>query len=328
IQDLRMPFVDYIADLNCDSNASSSDGKASSGDGKASSGGNGSRRALPAWTVVMKLATDFVRLPDLLRVSQLRNLVALEIKTQPQPPEWMVMEELAAGKPAAAGPRVQVTDRVVRSWGELARAGAGFQQLRILMLRAQPDVTAHLVSQLALFPALVGVAVVECPGLQTEAARECAARYGWTVYDIKKRAQTGKTVLDLLLDYLASPSADEQEREACVDVPLAQLRRTPLLECCIELPLVETRKLLPHIRLFTRSLPASTASHWQVEQQEQQSACKRPHSATPTWERQGTSDGGDVPLPASGKKPRRRPAMRAGAARKQQDMASMLAEMG
>ncbi|KAI5303796.1 hypothetical protein KEM56_007179 [Ascosphaera pollenicola] len=263
VSDLKVPFAEYLREI---------------------------RDEACRWGVALTLATDFTRLSELLTLSNLSNLVALEIKTQ-------LARQLSAQGESVP---VRMTDRVIRSWSELASNGKAFQNLRLLMLRLQPDATEHIFSYLRQFPSLAGIAVVECPNLMTDKAIEVAEQNGWSVYVMKKRTQTCKPLYVLLTDYLESTDAK-------TDAGLARLKRTPLLEFAVELPLVEKRKLLPHIWLFTRDPMVVAAKH----------------NGQPRDKRR-MNDEATNELDA--KKPKRRLAVKANA-RAQQDVFDLLAEL-
>lgn len=262
VSELKVPFAEYLREIN-----------------------DGACR----WGVVFTLATDYVRAPELLAVSKLNNLVGFEIKTQ------LARQARKEDQPVAA----QLTDRMFRSWSELASNGTAFQNLRLLVLRRQPDITEHIFTYLRLFPSLAGIATVECPNLKTEKAREAAEQNGWSVYDMKKRNQTCKTLYVLLTDYLESTDAK-------MDTGLARLKKTPLLEFTVELPLVEKRKLLPHIQLFTRDPMTAVRNNEQMGEKRRMNT--------------------EADQNANAKKAKRRPAIKANA-RTQRSVFDLLAEL-
>ncbi|KAI5288081.1 hypothetical protein KEM54_005489 [Ascosphaera aggregata] len=324
ISDLRMPFTEYIADITDEDDA----------DAKCEMG--------MRWGVVLTLATDFVRFPELLNLSKIGNMVALEVETQTLPnqhlsrrvvvekenreeEEEVVVEDNQRKRQqqqvTAVVTPVQVTDRVVRSWSELARTGTAFQHLRILKLRLQRGVSEHVFSYLHLFPSLVGFAAVECPGIQTERAKEVAEKNGWSVYDSRKRTQTCKTVYEMLMDHMGSLAEDEEDEKSVGKKGIIRLKRTPLLEFAIELPLFEKMKTQADIRLFTRDL--SKAAPRNVNGGDESDRGKKRRMSSVEF----GGDGHDVDYHHDIRKPRRRrPIMRANS-RIQKEVFNFFAEL-
>ncbi|PWY76256.1 hypothetical protein BO70DRAFT_93032 [Aspergillus heteromorphus CBS 117.55] len=148
------------------------------------------------WRVVLTLAASHARVPELVEISSIRNLAALEIATpkHAQP----VLDE-------AVSPLAALSDRIVRTWSELAAASGAFAHLRVLVLAQQTELSGLALRYLRAFPSLQLIMVLDCPGLVPVAGVDAEAN-GWevvlgsekpeTLYECYRISLTDGTVLD------------------------------------------------------------------------------------------------------------------------------------
>lgn len=109
------------------------------------------------------------RRPDVINISRLRNLVALDIGS--------------STTSFAVGSRNDVVeDSVIRNWGRLVHETQSFPKLQVLVVRNQPGVTLRSLRYLNAFPSLALFGVKECFEVSNhvEKAAKC---YGWTSID-------------------------------------------------------------------------------------------------------------------------------------------------
>ncbi|PYH99255.1 hypothetical protein BO71DRAFT_394584 [Aspergillus ellipticus CBS 707.79] len=109
-----------------------------------------------SWRVVLTLAASHARVPELVEISSIRNLAALEIVT-PSHAQPLLDE--------AALPLAALSDRIVRTWSELATASGAFAHLRVLVLYQQPNLSRLALQYLRAFPSLQMIMVLDCPGI-------------------------------------------------------------------------------------------------------------------------------------------------------------------
>ncbi|KAF7597491.1 hypothetical protein BBP40_003738 [Aspergillus hancockii] len=120
------------------------------------------------WQVVLTLASSFARVPELVEISSIRNLVALEVTTSPQ-----------AETPSddTDTPVTALNDRIIRSWGEMVQASAAFAHLRVLKLCHQ-NLSGVVLRYLHTFPSLQVIVAYDCPGIHSMFTNS-SAMHGW-----------------------------------------------------------------------------------------------------------------------------------------------------
>ncbi|KAL1854181.1 hypothetical protein Plec18167_000099 [Paecilomyces lecythidis] len=124
------------------------------------------------WGVTLFLSTIYARTPDLVGISRIKNLVALDVSTPLHPSFDTPDETLTA---------VALNDRIIRTWCELVRNSCAFRSLRVLRLTHQDDVSETLFEYLAVFPCLRMLIVQDCKSLGNGSSKAFAERYGWEV---------------------------------------------------------------------------------------------------------------------------------------------------
>ncbi|KAE8375075.1 hypothetical protein BDV26DRAFT_268590 [Aspergillus bertholletiae] len=108
------------------------------------------------WRLVLSLATSFARVPELVEIASIRNMVALEVATPSR-----------VGTPADATEMpVALSDRIIRSWSELVWTSDAFSHLRVLKLCHQ-DLSAVVLRYLRAFPSLQVIVAYGCPGIHS-----------------------------------------------------------------------------------------------------------------------------------------------------------------
>ncbi|KAL2355990.1 hypothetical protein BJ546DRAFT_1059418 [Cryomyces antarcticus] len=117
-----------------------------------------------AWITYLSISDSVLSSTDLLKISGIHNLGALDIQGQ-----W------PHGEPSP------VSDKVIRAWSRHAAEGGSFSKLHVLTLYEQKDVTAMSLTYLNDFPVLVLYNVAAC-GI-TPKNEATARQEGWTSGD-------------------------------------------------------------------------------------------------------------------------------------------------
>jgi hypothetical protein len=125
-----------------------------------------------SWRLVLTLTPSFGRVPELVEIANIKNLVALEIATPLQ-----VMPMLDSSEPQNAG----LNDRIARTWSELAETSGAFTHLRILRLYCQPDLTPVGIRYLSALPGLCFIIAHGCPNLKPFLQGEGLDKDRWEV---------------------------------------------------------------------------------------------------------------------------------------------------
>jgi hypothetical protein len=129
------------------------------------------------WQVVLTLAASYARVPELVGISEIKNLFALDIATPANPgplPEDTDLQITA------------LTDRIIRAWSELSQTTGAFAHLRVLILRHQTELTRVALRYLSALPNLQTVVAYECPSISS--ACFGGGVEGWTVEEMKRLA--------------------------------------------------------------------------------------------------------------------------------------------
>ena len=149
------------------------------------------------WLTVLDLSTSFVdSLPDLVGIVEITNLVALKITSPPK-----------AAKNLDAS-TVTLTDRIMRTWSELAHENQAFRQLTILAVSHQPELTEQIFTYLGSFEALGLFLVQACPRFAQKNTRELAKAHGWEVCIKNSSDESLYTYVKRLLDEKAQENRD------------------------------------------------------------------------------------------------------------------------
>lgn len=125
-----------------------------------------------SWRVVLTLGASYARIPELVGISEIKNLAALDIATPPK-------------QDALPDSDIQMTalsDRIVRAWSEMAQTADAFSQLRVLIIRNQRYLSKMALHFLKSFPTLQFVVALECPGIAS--AFSDGGVEGWMVAEV------------------------------------------------------------------------------------------------------------------------------------------------
>lgn len=129
-----------------------------------------------SWATKLNLWTEFTRVPELVELAQVTNLVSLEVNTS------------ISGIQSSSEPEdqevVTLNDRIVRTWSELAESSDAFQHLQTLKLYRQRNLTAQSFAYLSRFPVLEYCVLAMCDFLSEKSAVKRAESYGWKVEDV------------------------------------------------------------------------------------------------------------------------------------------------
>ncbi|KAF9892737.1 hypothetical protein FE257_001139 [Aspergillus nanangensis] len=125
------------------------------------------------WRTVLTLCTSFASVPDLVDIASIPNLVALEVMTPPQG---------RRGLDEVDTPVTALSDRIFRTWNEMAQTTGAFSHLRVLRLINQTELSGAMLRSVADFPSLHFVIVYNCPGVRSIGEDGvAAAEDGWEV---------------------------------------------------------------------------------------------------------------------------------------------------
>ncbi|KAL4808487.1 hypothetical protein BDV18DRAFT_158576 [Aspergillus unguis] len=111
-----------------------------------------------SWRVALTLATSYSRVPEIVGISEIKNLCALDIATPTTPDVLPENSELQL---------TTLTDRIVRAWSELAQTSEAFKHLRVLILRHQRQLSKVALHYFRTFPTLQTVITFDCPGIES-----------------------------------------------------------------------------------------------------------------------------------------------------------------
>lgn len=123
-----------------------------------------------SWRTMLVLDTSIARVPELVEIASVKNLVALEITT---PRNILSVTDNSNMRVAS------LSDRIVRTWSELAESSGAFSQLRILRLYNQHDVSSVILRYLGAFPSLCLVIAQDCSNLIASLPTKDLHEDGW-----------------------------------------------------------------------------------------------------------------------------------------------------
>ncbi|PYH82013.1 hypothetical protein BO82DRAFT_334985 [Aspergillus uvarum CBS 121591] len=149
-----------------------------------------------SWGAILTLAATYARVPDLVGLANIPNLIALEIAT---PLQYEGVED------ESDAPMVDLNDRVMRSWSELAQNSAGFANLRVLMLQFQSNISSVTLRYLRDLPALQLLVLNGCRAIPAGAAAGFELE-GWAVVDM---GEVPKSLQSIYQNTLQSDGAEK-----------------------------------------------------------------------------------------------------------------------
>lgn len=125
-----------------------------------------------SWATRLNIWTEFARVPELVELADVTNLVSLEVNTSRDTPELSQDQEV-----------VSLNDRVLRTWSELAETSGAFKHLRVLRLYHQRDLTEQAFCYLSTLPALEYCVLAKCDRMTHNSAIQTARSQGWIVIE-------------------------------------------------------------------------------------------------------------------------------------------------
>lgn len=125
-----------------------------------------------SWATRLNIWTEFARVPELVKLADVTNLVSLEVNTSRDTPELLQDQEV-----------VSLNDRVLRTWSELAKTSGAFKYLRVLRLYHQRELTEQAFCYLSRLPALEYCVLAMCDQMTQKSAIKAARSQGWIVIE-------------------------------------------------------------------------------------------------------------------------------------------------
>ena len=123
------------------------------------------------WATELNIWTEFARVPELVRLADVTNLISLEVNTSQDTPELQ------------DGQVVTLNDRILRTWSELAEESGAFAHLRVLRLFYQQNLTDQAFCYLSQLPALEYCVMAKCDRMAQKSAIKIARSQGWMVVE-------------------------------------------------------------------------------------------------------------------------------------------------
>lgn len=127
------------------------------------------------WRLELTVATEFATVPELVEITTLTNLIALEIIS---PPHAQAISD------DTESPMTTLNDRILRTWSDLARASKAFTHLQIMRLYHQNDLSTAALRYMRDFPSLRFIIVHNCPGITSKLSDDCTEINGWEIVPI------------------------------------------------------------------------------------------------------------------------------------------------
>jgi hypothetical protein len=195
------------------------------------------------WKAVLAISAMHATTADLVAVANLKNLVALDIFSSAKKRPRVELDDNAEGK------GIGLTDRIVHSWLDVAETAGSLQQLRILRLSHQLEITANALDMLEKLPKLqfliiVGASKFSIPILKSilenKGKKDAVRVRGWvarksnqtdTLYDYNGPALECVKIYNHLMKADVSPDNNPQGQGCPVlgsDSPIMELNICPI----------------------------------------------------------------------------------------------------
>ncbi|KKK16088.1 hypothetical protein P175DRAFT_0561181 [Aspergillus ochraceoroseus IBT 24754] len=123
-----------------------------------------------SWRVVLTLGASYARVPELVGIAEIKNLVALEVAALARVEK--IQDETI--------PMTALNDRILRTWSELTRTAGAFPHLRVLVLHRQTSLSRTSLRYLETLPSLRSIVAFECPGIASAFSHKTEAD-GWEI---------------------------------------------------------------------------------------------------------------------------------------------------
>lgn len=124
-----------------------------------------------SWAARLNIWTEFARVPELVELADVTNLVSLEVNTSSH------LLELQDHEVAS------LNDRIIRTWSELAETTGAFKHLQVMRLYQQRELTEQSFRYLSKLPALEYCVLAVCDRMTQEYAIKAARSEGWNVLE-------------------------------------------------------------------------------------------------------------------------------------------------
>lgn len=127
-----------------------------------------------SWATRLNIWTQFARVPELVELADVTNLVSLEVNTSMS----------GRDTPELQGQEVvSLNNRILRTWSELAETSGAFKHLRVLRLYQQRDLTEQSFGYLSRLPSLEYCVLAMCDRMTQKSAIKTARSQGWDVVE-------------------------------------------------------------------------------------------------------------------------------------------------
>lgn len=186
-----------------------------------------------SWLTSLSVWTEYARVPELVKLADVANLVSLEINTPPATSSMMMM---TADGEESLSELATLNDRILRTWGELAETetSGAFRHLRVLKLYSQRDLTAQSFVYLCKLPCLEYCVLARCDGLTRKSALRMAHSQGWMIVCTKEEEDDNDTTNCPTMCQFSTTSGTSKTFNDCLPdtllTPRALPKNTPLLE--------------------------------------------------------------------------------------------------
>ncbi|KAE8556550.1 hypothetical protein EYB25_001251 [Talaromyces marneffei] len=127
-----------------------------------------------SWATKLNIWTEFARVPELVEVAHVTNLISLEVNTSISGRNTPELQDQEA---------MLLNDRILRTWSELAETSGAFKHLRVLRLYHQRDLTEHSFCYLSNLPSLEYCVLATCDRMTQKSAIDTARSQGWVVVE-------------------------------------------------------------------------------------------------------------------------------------------------
>lgn len=164
-----------------------------------------------SWAVALTVVTKHARVPELVDIATLKNIVALDV-ISPFYGE-AIPEDLALSM-------TMLNDRVIRTWSELAKSSDSFAHLHTLRLYHQRDISAVVLRYLRDIPSLRFIMLHNCSNITRLLSDGCLEAHGWELLADPQLLHSNS-----LVDYYKSGVRDMQSQRDAAKIDA----ETPLL---------------------------------------------------------------------------------------------------
>jgi hypothetical protein len=112
--------------------------------------------------------------PELVELADVTNLVSLEVNTSMSGRDTPELQSQEV---------VSLSNRILRTWSELAETSGAFKHLRVLRLYQQRDLTEQSFGYLSRLPSLEYCVLAMCDRMTQKSAIKTASSQGWNIIE-------------------------------------------------------------------------------------------------------------------------------------------------